>query len=149
MALDDPSLSFCAPPCDGGCPAGLACLAGSDGRKLCRHAPPSPGAAGSPCSGDDACNAGRCVARQSGGGNVCASQCFTDLPGFCSAGFECAAIAGGGGADACFPRAHGCAFAGAPGDGAGALFVALVVATCCARGARRWSARWRSAPRRG
>ena len=138
-ALDDPSLSFCAPACDGGCPAGLACLAGSDGRKLCRHAPPSPGATGAACASDDACNAGHCVARTSGGATVCAPECFVDLPGFCGDGFECAPVAGSGSQAACFARARGCAFAGAP-DGNGGAFLFLV--TLLAAGVRRrWSRR--------
>jgi V8-like Glu-specific endopeptidase len=148
-ALDDPSLSFCAPPCDGGCPAGLACLADSDGSKLCRHAPPSPGAAGSSCTSDDACNFSDCVARQSGGATVCAKGCFVDLPGFCADGFECAPTTAAGGKAACFARAHGCAFAGAPGDDYGALVLFALALTACARGGRRWSARCCSARPRG
>ncbi len=106
VALDDAALAFCAPPCAAGCPGGLDCLAGDDGRRLCRHAPPSPGATGSGCSVEDDCASGRCVAPARGGALVCAPRCFADLPGFCSAGFECLPVAGGDG-DACFPRAHG------------------------------------------
>lgn len=111
-ALDDATLSFCAPACAGGCPAGLACLAGSDGRRLCRHAGPSPGAAGSGCASDGDCNAGACVAPARGGARVCATRCFADLPGFCPATFDCLPISDGG--DACLAHAHGGGCAMAP-----------------------------------
>jgi hypothetical protein len=106
-ALDDPSLSFCSPPCGqgGSCPAGLACLRGSDGRTLCRHAPPSPGAPGAPCSAASDCEDASCVAPASGGGAVCATTCFPDLMGFCTSGTECRAVAGDAGASACFAPA--------------------------------------------
>ena len=144
-ALDDATLSFCAPACAGGCPAGLSCLAGGDGRALCRHAPPSPGAAGAPCSDDGACAAGRCLLRAGSAAAVCAPTCFADLPGFCAAGFECSAVAGGGGS-ACFAkRAGGCAFAvdGANDGGGAALALALALAVIARAAARRrrWSRR--------
>jgi hypothetical protein len=106
-ALDDTTLSFCSPPCGqgGSCPAGLACLAGSDGRTLCRHAQPSPGAPGSVCSATSDCEGASCVAPASGGGNVCATTCFPDLMGFCSSGTACQAVAGDAGASACFASA--------------------------------------------
>ncbi len=128
-ALDDASLSFCSPSCAGGCPSGLKCLAGSDGSLLCRHPPPSPGATGAPCSDDGACDAGHCVARAGSTATVCAPTCFTDLPGFCSAGFECAAVAGGGGQSACFAKhTGGCAFVASGARGGGAtIFVALLL----------------------
>jgi MYXO-CTERM domain-containing protein len=143
-ALDDPTLSFCAPSCDGGCPAELSCLAGGDGRRLCRHAAPSPGAQGSPCSSDEACVAGRCVApggggKGGGGAPVCAATCFDDLPGFCAAGFDCAPVAGGE-SSACFARtAGGCAFAATPVRAStAALFaVTLVVLALGLRRRRR------------
>ena len=146
-ALDDASLSFCAPSCAGGCPAGLACLAGGDGRELCRHAPPSPGATGAACSDDGACNAGHCVARAGSATTVCAPTCFAELPGFCGAGFECAAVAGGGAQSACFAaRGGGCAFAAAArsegnGNGRATIFVALVISAGAAARRRRWSRR--------
>ncbi|HEX6837437.1 MAG TPA: trypsin-like serine protease [Polyangia bacterium] len=148
-ALDDATLSFCAPGCEGGCPAGLQCLAGSDGNKLCRHAPPSPGATGAACSDEGACNAGHCVARAGSAATVCAPTCFPDLPGFCSAGFECAAVAGSS-QSACFAKhAGGCAFAasGAPGGGA-TIFVALALSAAAAA-RRRTSSRRRAPTRRG
>lgn len=129
-ALDEPTLSFCAPPCAGGCAAGLACLAGSDGRKLCRHAPPSPGALGWRCSDDSACVVGGCVARSGAATKVCANSCFADLPGFCGAGFVCGPVAGGG-QSACFAKpTGGCDFAGgdAPTAGAALAVVALLLA---------------------
>jgi hypothetical protein len=144
-ALDDPSLSFCSPACGQGgtCPAGLECLAGSDGRNLCRHAPPSPGAPGAPCTAASDCEDATCVAPASGGGTVCATTCFPDLMGFCTSGTECRAVAGDAGASACFapaPRsAHqggsgGCSAAGraqvGPRDestGSAAAFAALAL----------------------
>jgi len=78
-----------------------------------------------------------------------AKECFVDLPGFCVDGFECAPVAGPGGKAACFARARGCAFAGAPSDGPAALVLLVLALTACARGARRWSARCCSAPPRG
>jgi hypothetical protein len=128
-AGDDATLSFCAPACDGGCPAGLLCLTDSDGRKLCRHATPSPGAQGSRCSDDSACARGSCVARSSGAPTVCAQTCFADLPGFCGAGFDCAPVAGGA-QSACFAKpTGGCDFAGAaaPVDGATFLLLGLLL----------------------
>ena len=111
-ATDDATLSFCAPSCDGGCPSGLHCVAGSDGRKLCRHPTPSPGAQGSRCSDDATCAAGHCVAHGAGSPTVCATSCFADLPGFCGPAFDCLAVAGGA-QSACFARATGgCDFAG-------------------------------------
>ena len=108
-ALDDAALSFCAPPCTGGCPAGLTCLPDGNGVERCRHATPSPGAPGAACDGDDACDDGQCVAAARGGGPVCAATCFPDLPGFCDPGFGCLPVAGGG--SACFAEAHrGCSF---------------------------------------
>ena len=114
-ALDDATLSFCAPPCGAGCPAGLACLADGNGVARCRHAAPSPGAAGSACTVAADCEGGRaCVAAAGGGGRVCADTCFPDLPGFCAASFECRPVAGGGGS-ACFVKSHGgCSFLPAP-----------------------------------
>ena len=135
-ALDDPTLSFCAPPCgsDGSCPAGLQCLAASDGSSLCRHAPPSPGALGATCQVASDCVGGSCLAPASGGGSVCATACFSGLPGFCASGYDCSAIAGDGGQSACFvpaapPGSHG----GGCRVGAGSVpasgeFVALLLA---------------------
>jgi len=123
-ALDDPTLSFCSPPCGqgGSCPAGLACLAGADGSKLCRHTPPSPGATGAACSASSDCEGASCVAPASSGGTVCAPTCFPDLMGFCSGGTVCQAVAGDAGASACFAPApngarsgsKGCSTAGPP-----------------------------------
>jgi hypothetical protein len=107
-ALDDATLSFCAPACGSGdaCPTGLKCLAdpsGASGTKLCRHPTPSPGAAGAPCGADGDCANASCLAPASGGPPVCAATCFPDLPGFCPSGDSCAAIAGSdAGASACF-----------------------------------------------
>jgi hypothetical protein len=106
-ALDDSTLSFCAPACgDGGvCPSGLTCLRGSDGRSLCRHSPPSPGAPGASCTLPSDCADSNCLVPATGGGSVCAPTCFPDLPGFCGAGTECSAVAGDAGASACFATA--------------------------------------------
>jgi hypothetical protein len=134
VALDDSTLSFCAPACDGGCPAGLACLAGGDGRRLCRHAPPSPSAPGARCGGDGDCNGTLCVARKSGEPTICAQSCFTDLPGFCGSEFQCAPIANGNGAAACFAKPRGgCAFAGSPDGDASALAIMAVLLFAIAR----------------
>jgi len=116
-AVDDATLSFCSPPCGqgGSCPAGLTCLAGSDGSTLCRHAPPSPGAPGSACSAASDCEGANCVAPASGGNTVCATTCFPDLMGFCSGGTACQTVAGDGSASACFASAA----KGAQGGSAG------------------------------
>ncbi len=136
-ALDDVALSFCAPPCGAGqaCPAGLSCLAGSDGTMLCRHAPPSPGAPGAACSADGECEGSSCLAPASGGAPVCAATCFPDLPGFCSDGTQCLAAAGDAGS-ACFapgppspsPSPGGCCIAPAAASSAGPAALALVAA---------------------
>jgi hypothetical protein len=157
-ALDDSTLSFCAPACgDGGaCPSGLACLAGSDGSTLCRHPPPSPGAAGAPCAAASDCVDSSCVLPASGGGSVCATTCFPDIPGFCSSGTQCAAVAGDAGASACFPAApaadsgrRGCS--SAPGEarreGLALIVAAAVVARVRSR--RRACADGRSRTGRG
>ena len=83
-ALDDATLSFCAPACgaSNSCPTGLQCLADSAGNGLCRHPAPSPGAPGAACSDDSDCADGSCLAPSAGGGRVCAVECFPDLPGF-------------------------------------------------------------------
>ena len=127
-ALDDPTLSFCAPPCGAGgaCPSGLACLADGAGAQLCRHAPPSPGEQGSPCQAASDCTTGACLAPATGGGSVCTSSCVPDLPGFCQNGSSCVAAVGDGGLSGCFapsPSASpvnrgGCAASGGrPGEG--------------------------------
>jgi hypothetical protein len=132
-SLDDATLSYCAPPCapDGSCPAGLSCLAASDGRKLCRHAPPSPGAFGASCNDSSECFGGRtCEAPASGGGSVCTTTCFPDIPGFCPSGSSCTSVADNS-ASACFAPApshddhHGCAIGG--GDVSGALLIVLAI----------------------
>lgn len=126
-ALDDPRLSFCAPPCAGGCASGLACIAG-----LCRHPAPSPGAAGSPCTTAGDCADALCVApieAADGSATVCTVHCFTDLPGFtCPSGAACSAAADGN--DACFAAPPdgpegGCDAARGRGDAGGLLLVLL------------------------
>src|SRR5262249_30740045 len=72
-ALDDPRLSFCSPPC-ASCPSGLSCVMG-----LCRHALPSPGALGSPCTSADPCADGQCAARTGSSQTTCTKTCFPDL----------------------------------------------------------------------
>ena len=140
-ALDDPSLSFCAPPCAAGdvCPAGLRCLPDRDGRRLCRHTTPSPGALGADCSDASACLGGQCVARAGGNRTVCAPSCFRDLPGFCAAGFECATVAGAAGSSACFASARrgGCALGGAGGDERSGLVALALWAAWLAQRRRR------------
>ena len=110
-ALDEPRLSFCAPACAPGCAAGLECVSG-----LCRHSSPSPGALGAPCQSADQCVDGVC-ASPDGAAPVCTRTCFSDLAGFCPAGYSCVATAAGNGAQACFaqraPTDGGCAVAGA------------------------------------
>ncbi len=127
-ALDDAAISFCAPDCGSGCPAGLACLADGNGVERCRHAPPSPGAPGAACDGDAACDSGSCVAAKRGGGPVCAATCFTDLPGFCPATFDCLPVAGPSGAAACFAKTKGgCSYAPSATPPPWPLVVALVL----------------------
>jgi uncharacterized protein (TIGR03382 family) len=133
-ALDDPTLSFCSPPCGAGgeCPAGLQCLAGDAGSPLCRHPLPSPGAQGAGCQVDSDCATGTCLAPATGGASVCTSACVSDVPGFCQGGSSCLPAAGDAGLSGCFapsppappsrpPGAHGgCAASGRDlGDGAG------------------------------
>jgi len=114
-ALDDPSLSFCAPPCSGGaCPNGLSCRADAGGTMRCLHDPPSPGARGSACATDEDCASAVCAARAGASMRACTQECVPNLPGFCAAGQECAA-SDTTGRSACFQTAHGCAIGGAPG----------------------------------
>ncbi|HEY2749166.1 MAG TPA: trypsin-like serine protease [Polyangia bacterium] len=138
-ALDDGAISFCAPECGGGCPAGLGCLADGDGVERCRHAPPSPGAPGASCASDADCEGGGgCVAPKRGGRAVCAATCFVGLPGFCAATDDCLAVAGDSGAAACFAkRAGGCSFAPAAQAPGGLVVFAIVVAVSARSGARR------------
>jgi len=137
-ALDDPTLSFCSPPCGAGgaCPAGLQCLAGDAGSPLCRHPLPSPGAQGAGCQLGSDCATGTCLAPATGGASTCTSSCVSNLPGFCQRGSSCLPAAGDAGVSACFappppsppeppPGAHGGCVAsgrdrGGPGNGAGA-----------------------------
>ena len=150
-ALDDSSLSFCAPACGqgGACPAGLACIAGADGRTTCRHAPPSPGATGASCSSASDCEAADCVAPASGGSAVCAPTCFPDLMGFCTKGTRCEAVAGDAGASACFIPAPagarsatgGCTASGSDAPPAATLVALALLAVsfryrCACEGAR-------------
>ena len=103
-ALDDPRLSFCATPCDGGCASGLACIAG-----LCRHPAPSPGATGAACASAADCIDALCIAPSGGSATTCTTHCFSDLPGFaCPSGTTCSAA--GDGEEACFapPASDGC-----------------------------------------
>ena len=141
-ALDDASLSFCAPSCgaNDACPAGLACLAGTDARKLCRHASPSPGTFGASCRDASDCALGKCLAPASGGGTVCTTTCFPDLPGFCKGGSRCATVAAASGAYACFvpgpPAASsGCSVGGEAAGGS--WLVALALSATFARRRRR------------
>ena len=147
-ALDNPTLSFCAPGCSGGdgCPAGLQCLVDGSGAKLCRHAPPSPGAPGSPCEADSDCATGSCLAPATGGGTVCASTCFQDLSGFCQDGSRCLAAAGDGGVSACFAPPSfaaassgggGCDISPASGQGPPCASAALVIGAAVTRRRRR------------
>ena len=130
-ALDDPALSFCAPPCDAGCPAPLACIADGSGRKLCRHPAPSPGALGATCADATECASGRCLAPASGGSGVCTSTCFRDVPGFCASGYECAAASGTSDL-ACFApkpsEARGCSVRGGRGANDGPEGFAIAIA---------------------
>jgi hypothetical protein len=142
-ALDDATLSFCAPACGASdaCPAGLQCLAGSDGARLCRHPTPSPGALGSACHAATDCADATCLAPASNGGSVCTLSCFQDLPGFCASGYTCATVADqDGGASACFAPAtasrananSGCN-AGGANDSGDAIVGLLIAATIALR----------------
>ncbi len=149
-ALDDATLSFCAPSCGASdaCPAGLQCLAGNDGTRLCRHATPSPGAIGAACHGATDCTSATCFAPASGGDTVCTVTCFSDLPGFCATGYACTPVADvDGGASACFapashakadgaaPVSHGCNVGGDHDLGDAAIALVSIVAAIVRR---RW-----------
>jgi hypothetical protein len=79
QAKDDPLLYFCSRSCahDSDCPAAMRCA--TDG---CRYPEPSPGAIGSPCTGDGDCTSNTCHAQ------VCTVSCFGS-PDVCPAGYEC------------------------------------------------------------
>jgi hypothetical protein len=138
-AVDDAARSFCSPPCGAGdaCPAGLACLADGAGARLCRHAPPSPGAAGAPCADASQCTDGLCVARAGSASPVCARRCFPDLPGMCAAGSSCVATSEGAGAAACFSSApSGCSAVPRSGADASSLASLLLALLLVARALR-------------
>lgn len=102
QALDEPRWSYCSPPCDdGACPAGLACIVDGNEEERCRHPWPSPGADRHACASGDDCASGLCVAPAGNSQAVCASRCFSDLPGFaCPLNTVCRAAADG--REACF-----------------------------------------------
>ncbi len=132
-ALDDPRISFCSPVCNNGnCPAGLECVS-NDGSDYCRPPLPSPGAEGSPCEAGGECAGELCVSPTSDGPLVCATRCFSDLPGFeCPMNETCQPASDGG--EACFAKPEdgcGCHSSG----GSGALLV-LVALGLCAQGLR-------------
>ncbi|MGZ6096159.1 MAG: trypsin-like serine protease [Polyangiales bacterium] len=64
-AEDEPTNTFCAVPCDAGCPTGTTCRDG-----LCRWPLPSPGAASSSCTRDE-----DCIASSSAGAECVSSIC--------------------------------------------------------------------------
>jgi trypsin len=74
---DDAELFFCSHACqhDSDCPAAMTCA--PDG---CRYPQPSPGALGSPCTGDAQCTSQICHAQ------VCTRSCLTEV---CPTDFEC------------------------------------------------------------
>jgi hypothetical protein len=119
-ALDDATISFCAPACSPDCPGALVCLADGNGARLCRHPTPSPFAQGAFCTDDSQCDSGHCLAPAGKNDRVCTQICFPDLPGFCGDGYSCGAASGGAPQSACFatPKS-GCAMGGAiPSSGA-------------------------------
>lgn len=127
QALDEPRWSFCSPPCDdGACPAGLACIVDGNQEERCRHPWPSPGADRHACNSDEDCASDLCVAPAGESQAVCATRCFSDLPGFdCPVNTVCRDAADG--TEACFAiesDAGGCRVA--PGDG-GALLAFGVI----------------------
>jgi hypothetical protein len=79
VTADDPDLYFCSQPCqhDSDCPSKMTCA--SDG---CRYPVPSPGALGSPCTGDADCTSAIC--RQM----VCTLSCLNDQSA-CPSGYDC------------------------------------------------------------
>jgi hypothetical protein len=159
-AVDDPTLSFCDPPCPSGgsCPAGLQCLSGDDGTMACRHPTPSPGAPGARCEAATDCIAGICAYPASGGSAVCTSTCFPGLPGFCASTSSCEPAADDAGsacfsvtADASTASANphgGCSVAsmGAENPG-GCRFAILLVTALGGRRSRRLFRRSRQARR--
>jgi hypothetical protein len=76
VAPDDPSLSYCAGPCQksSDCPASMACQT-VDGAQQCRYPLPTPGAYGAPCSGTADCVEGECTTT-----GVCAERCDPAAP---------------------------------------------------------------------
>jgi hypothetical protein len=122
---DDPDLYFCTQPCahDSDCPASMTCAA--DG---CRYPEPSPGALGSPCTGDATCTSGLC--RQM----VCTRSCMNDETA-CPAGYECL---GSGRELDCFVTVpigcDGCASGG--GAPVGFVMVLMAWLARCARARR-------------
>lgn len=63
-AEDEPTNTFCAVPCDAGCPSSTTCRDG-----LCRWPLPSPGAPSASCSRDADCINAECI------GAVCVRRC--------------------------------------------------------------------------
>jgi hypothetical protein len=63
-AEDEPTNTFCAVPCDAGCPSGTTCRDG-----LCRWPLPSPGAPSSSCARDADCIKAECIQ------SVCVRRC--------------------------------------------------------------------------
>lgn len=105
-ALDEPSWSFCSPLCDdGACPNGLACTV-DGGEARCRHPWPSPGADRHACTSNSDCASELCVAAANDEARtVCATRCFSDLPGFdCPVNTVCRGAVDG--SEACFAIAE-------------------------------------------
>jgi hypothetical protein len=76
-AEDEPTNTFCAVPCDAGCPSNTTCRDG-----LCRWPLPSPGAPSSSCEKDSDCINAECV------GSVCVRRC-NPAANDCPSKFHC------------------------------------------------------------
>jgi hypothetical protein len=85
IANDPESAKVCIGPCDGGCPAGLQCLASGDaGVAMCM---PIPGGLCAACQVPSDCpTAGSQCLDMPGGGRYCSTPCPT---GSCLIGFTC------------------------------------------------------------
>jgi hypothetical protein len=150
---DAPSFPYCSRPCaDGdGCPEGLECRESEGDLARCLFPPPSPGALGAPCNGDDDCELGLCVAFDEDAPRVCSALCFSSADE-CPAATECQpstarhpdgksiwGCAPGRDVNDFAPRG-GCTVAGAAGR-AEASFIAFVLALGLLR-CRRAVAAW-------
>ncbi|AKT40800.1 S1 family peptidase [Chondromyces crocatus] len=163
LAPDDaPSFAFCTQACteEEACGEGMRCgdlgastpAEGAGDRdlpegKVCRFAGPSPGAIGSACGSDDACEFGLCAAFDESASLVCSALCFPGDPQRCGPDATCSPLADRDGVfgcarldddgeDAPFVATGGCALGGAR-SGAGSCRAGLMLGLVCAMAWRR------------